>query len=146
MDTSTHDICVPIDASQLAEMRQRIDRICSEHDVSPATTRRMVLATDEALSNIIEHGAVEDGGKIEVRVEISSREITVVVRDPGSPFDPCEVASPPNRQAFPKRGFGLYLIQMIADDVEYQRTSEGINVLTMTKSLEVVEETQGERK
>ena len=136
MEMVRRDIRVPADMSKLCELRDLLGRICEEQDVPRKTARRMVLAIDEALSNIIEHASLKDNSKdIELSLEISDERIVAEIRDRGIPFDPIPFDSP-DRRDYPRRGFGLYLIHMIVDRIDYERTDDGKNVLTLTKSIE----------
>jgi len=52
--------------------------------------------------------------------------------------EPCEeeAAEPrPPALRFPQRGFGLHLIRLVIDKIDYERTPEGENVLVLTKHL-----------
>jgi serine/threonine-protein kinase RsbW len=136
MEIVRRDIRVPADMSKLCELRDLLATICEEQEVPRKTARRMVLAIDEALSNIIEHASLKDNSKdIELSLEISDDRIVAEIRDRGIPFDPIPFDNP-DRRAYPRRGFGLYLIHMIVDRIDYERTSDGRNVLTLTKSIE----------
>ena len=128
-------LVVPVDTSKLYELREQLYQLCEENKVPAQTARRIVLAIDETLSNIMEHGnlACEEG--IEVSLEFEPDRIVAKVRDRGIPFDPTPRWGGPERGHFPRRGFGLYLIHLIVDQVEYQRTTCGQNILTLTKSF-----------
>lgn len=137
MEAVRHTILVPADTSKLCELREALVRISEEHGVPPKAMRRMVLAIDEALANVIEHAHLKDGDKeIELSLEITNDKIEAEIADKGMPFDPCQCGKHWDRNTYPRRGFGLYMIHMIVDSMEYERTSEGRNVLTLTKSLE----------
>lgn len=137
MEAVRHKILVPADTSKLSELREALFRLSEEHGVPPKAMRRMVLAVDEALANVIEHAGLKDGQKeIELSIEISSDKIEAEISDKGMPFDPCRCGTHWDRNAYPRRGFGLYMIHMIVDAMGYERTSEGRNVLTLTKILE----------
>ncbi len=136
-ETLRQDFKIHAEASKLSELREQLYRLCADERVSPPSTRLMVLAVDEAISNIIEHAKLaENDRRIMVTVEISDQRMVVVIRDRGNPFDPRPTRKEPNSRAYPRRGFGLYLIQKIVDDIEYERTSDGQNVLTLTKIIE----------
>jgi serine/threonine-protein kinase RsbW len=131
-----HKILVPADTSKLCDLREEITGLCDHHDVAPKVTRRMVLAIDEALANIIEHAQLKtEDSEIELCLEVSEDKIVAEISDSGIAFDPSPCFKSPDCRLFPRRGFGLYLIHMIVDSVTYERTSEGRNVLTLTKTL-----------
>jgi serine/threonine-protein kinase RsbW len=137
MEAVRHNIVVPADTSKLCELRDALFRLSQAHGVPPKAMRRMVLAIDEALANVIEHACLKDGEKeIELSLKITQEKIEAAIADKGLPFDPCQCGKHWDRNTYPRRGFGLYMIHMIVDSMEYERTSEGRNVLTLTKNLE----------
>lgn len=132
-----HKIVVPAETDKLSELRDHLSRLCEDNAVPPKVTRRMVLAIDEALANIIEHGQLPaDDGAIELVLEMTESHVVAEITDRGIPFDPCPRGSEPDRRHYPRRGFGLYLIHMIVDSIEYRRTPSGCNVLTLTKTID----------
>jgi anti-sigma regulatory factor (Ser/Thr protein kinase) len=134
MGAGRNKIMVPVDTSKLYELREQLYQLCKENKVPPQTARRIVLAIDEALSNVMEHGNLRTEEGIEVSIEFQPNRIVATMRDRGIPFDPTPLNGGPDRRAFPRRGFGLYLIHLIVDRIEYQRTNCGQNILTLTKS------------
>ena len=137
MEITQHKILVPLETSQLAGIRRRVEKICELHNVPALTTRRMVLAIDEALTNIIVHGEVgaHPNDTVSLNVEIEEDHIVAEFEDRGIPFDPSIDRGGPDPKSFPRRGFGLYLIHLIADELEYERTEDGRNIFRMVKLL-----------
>lgn len=94
------------------------------------------LALQEAATNLIEHGdiqPVEDG--IGVFMEWYGESLTVRLRARGRPFDPRR--SPPEApppEALAEGGYGLYLIQTLADEIDYE-SKDGVHTLSLTKFL-----------
>jgi anti-sigma regulatory factor (Ser/Thr protein kinase) len=137
METVLHDILVPADKGKLHELRESLSQICDTQGVPPKTARRMILAIDEALTNIIEHAGLRNGDtRIDMTLELGDSKIVAEIIDRGMPFDPSVESTEPDRKGFPRRGFGLYLIHLIVDAIEYERTPNGENVLTMTKNFD----------
>jgi len=129
-------LMVPLDPARLFQLREHIYRLCEVEGVPAQTTRLMVLAIDEAVANIIEHANLDaTHNEIELALEIGDSKIEAVIRDRGGPFDPRRTLTKPDQASFPRRGFGLYLIHKIVDNLQYERTSEGENVLTLTKTI-----------
>ena len=129
-------IMVPLDTARLFQLREHIYQLCEVEGVPKQTTRLMVLAIDEAVANIIEHADLDTThNEIELSLEISDNRIVATIRDRGGPFDPCRTFKEPDHTSFHRRGFGLYLIHKIVDYLQYERTSEGKNVLTLTKKI-----------
>ncbi|HXN21993.1 MAG TPA: ATP-binding protein [Candidatus Dormibacteraeota bacterium] len=69
------------------------------------------------------HGCKQDPCK-QVQCSVYCDEkgaILIVVRDPGPGFDPASLPSPTQGQhIFSEHGRGVYLINQLMDDVEYQ--------------------------
>ena len=98
------------------------------------------LAADEASSNIIEHAyaGVEDG-KIEIDCSTAKGELKIVMRDKGKSFNPSSVPEPNVKADLSERkigGLGIYLMHKLMDEVSYESSVEGGNVLTMVKRME----------
>jgi anti-sigma regulatory factor (Ser/Thr protein kinase) len=98
------------------------------------------LAADEASSNIIEHAyaGVEDG-KIEIDCSTAKGELKIVMRDKGKSFNPSSVPEPNVKADLSERkigGLGIYLMRKLMDEVSYESSVEGGNVLTMVKRME----------
>ena len=82
------------------------------------------LAVDEACTNIIEH-AYKDEEKGEIICECTKTKSSfkVVLSDKGEKFDPDAVATPDLGVALKNlktRGAGLYLINKLIDEVEFE--------------------------
>ncbi len=137
MEIVQEKITVPADRSRLAGLRADIRKLCAESGVEPKTTQRLVLTVDEAISNVMEHSQSNGNNPIEISLEIGDETIVVDIRDHGIAFNPCahlKKVCPlgTNGKKFSKRGFGLYLIHLIADNISYNRTENSENLLTIT--------------
>lgn len=91
------------------------------------------LVFEEIVANILRYGAT-DGRGIDVRVtlDLGRDSISLTFDDDGVPFDPRVPAHPPPRARHGQGGFGLMLVQRAASSLEYLRTPEGRNRLTVT--------------
>ena len=80
------------------------------------------LALQEALANAIRHGCRGDVSK-HVQCSVScdeSGEVVIVVRDPGSGFDPGAIADPLDSANILKpSGRGIFLINKLMDEVQF---------------------------
>jgi len=89
-------------------------------------------ALREALANAIRHGCRNDPEKqVEVCVACDpARGMLIVVRDPGTGFDPAEVPSPVRgRNVFRHHGRGIYLINQLMDEVSFDKNGTEIRML-----------------
>jgi serine/threonine-protein kinase RsbW len=139
MEALGTQIRVPPDTGQLSDLRARLFLLCEESGVPSQTTRRMVLAVDEAVANVIEHGLKGRSEDVLISFDVQDREITATIRDRGVPFNPVSHTREPHGGShprdLPRRGFGLYLIHLIVDGIDYYRTDAGENVLVLKKRI-----------
>lgn len=100
---------------------------------------KIILAVDEAVTNIIEHGYNGSrNGNIELEVQVNEAQFRIVIRDGGQVFDPSKAADLDIRdhvQAGKRRGLGIFLMRQIMDEVFY-RYQDGVkNELTLVKYM-----------
>jgi len=93
------------------------------------------LAVDEALANVITHAYGNDpNGKVELTVEIASDRLTIRIRDWGESYSPEKVREPDFGRP-EERGYGLYLIRKLMDEVEYTPDAQAGNLATLVKFI-----------
>jgi serine/threonine-protein kinase RsbW len=104
-----------------------------------ASNRRRLLhsvisAVGEAFNNIAVHGYRDVApGMVEIDVTVDGLgRLAVEMRDYGRSFDPRKVR-PPDLDALPESGMGLYIMNEVMDEVDYRPGSP--NVLTLVKRL-----------
>jgi serine/threonine-protein kinase RsbW len=100
-------------------------------------TFEVQLAVDEACTNIIKYGYTNTNanevGMIDIACQRKGKEIVVVIKDEGKPFDPTSVPPPDLEANVEERkagGLGIYFMKTLMDEVKYEFI-EGKNVLTM---------------
>jgi serine phosphatase RsbU (regulator of sigma subunit)/anti-sigma regulatory factor (Ser/Thr protein kinase) len=97
------------------------------------------VAIVEAANNICEHSYGLRGGlPIELTIRHTGNEMVFLFHDEGPPFDPSAIKPLKfiwnNIHEVPESGRGIYIINEIMDQVEYNR-SDNINLLTLVKKL-----------
>lgn len=99
----------------------------------------IVLAVDEAVSNLIRHAYHSDETKyITVGVRIDADQVCVYIIDTAEAFDPATAELPDMRRIFREHrrgGLGILLMTRVMDDITYEPAlaGEGTNTLTLTK-------------
>jgi serine/threonine-protein kinase RsbW len=94
----------------------------------------MVSAVGEAYNNIVLHGyAGRDIGSVKMQIENCSEWMQVTIKDSGTSFDPSQ-AVPPDLEAMPESGLGVFIMRSFVDEVTYVAGSP--NVLTLVKRLD----------
>jgi signal transduction histidine kinase/DNA-binding response OmpR family regulator len=123
--TETSFVAVlPADPTQMAPLRHRLRRWLARLELDGTLNYRIVLGVGEALANAIEHGSGMDAGKtVSVEVFADVDAIRATVSDAGQ-WSADSAAS--RRSA--DRGWGLTLINGLADAVDTVRTARGTHV------------------
>jgi serine/threonine-protein kinase RsbW len=85
------------------------------------TTGNLMLLLSEAVTNAIVHGnKLDKKKKVEVEVQINSKQIVSIVKDQGDGFDPQTANDPLKEENLLKdSGRGIFLIEEISDSVDY---------------------------
>jgi len=81
-------------------------------------TEEVLLAVDEALTNVIRHAYQGKPGKMTVSVKVTGDRIEIVIEDLGKKFDPTQVPSPELPRHKPG-GLGVHFIRTIMDQMVY---------------------------
>jgi anti-sigma regulatory factor (Ser/Thr protein kinase) len=123
----------------LGQVRDFIEASVAAHAIPPDRVGELVLAVDEWVSNLIEHGGLAEAARIEIQVVLGPDAIEVRIRDPGGPFDPTrrvdrDLGLSPLEHENPG-GFGLTLLRRLVDGISYRLTEGGCNELALVKWL-----------
>ena len=127
---------LPADRKSLTPIRQFIRHQAQEWGITPAITEGILLAVDEAATNIILHGYQEQGGDIEIFLTREGDDLFIHLYDHAPPFDPMTVAPPDMSLPLDQRpigGMGVPLIRQTMDTIIHRVTPHGGNELTMIK-------------
>lgn len=90
------------------------------------------LIVSELMNNAVEH---TDASVLDVEILLSDHEATFCLISQGSGFDPTTTAEMPTldqNEELPEGGYGLAIIQALADGVEYER-NKNRNMVTLRK-------------
>jgi serine/threonine-protein kinase RsbW len=122
-------IVLPNRRSSLTQLSRWVQEFALANEISDRCTFRLELVLIETVTNIIEHGGVDDDecSAIEVQVACDRSRIVAQVEDDGPPFDP--TAAPLHRQPASLAdahvgGLGLHLIRSYTEGWEYRRINE----------------------
>ncbi len=105
--------------------------------LSPKARYRTELAFEEVVTNIIRHGYSDQRDhEIQVTIEFTAETVVLIVEDDGVSFDPGSHPSPDTRPASIEDtqlgGRGLLLVRAAARRLDYERTAEDHNRLSVT--------------
>ena len=125
--------------SEVSRMRGFFLSVCREHDIDDDTFKTLNLAIEEWVANVINY-AYPKGirGHVEMTAKVTEGVLTLVIKDHGAPFDPTAHTDVDVDAGLDERqigGLGIHLVKAIMDTMHYERTADGYNVLTLTKTL-----------
>ena len=136
------EMTVPSDTRYLIQVRKMLKDILIKTDFSEKEKNQIILAVDEATTNIMEH-AVDNNIVTDIQIEIivraDSTKCEIILKDSGKEFDPTNVDSEINIEDHVKKGkkhgLGIFLIRQIMDELQYTYRNREKNELRMVKYL-----------
>jgi serine/threonine-protein kinase RsbW len=123
---------------RLAEIRRFVERTAAALGAGQEAIDDLVLAVDEAATNIVVHGYQGQPGMIEVEVGRQGDTLRIHLRDGAPPFDPTLLPMPDVTlplEMRPLGGLGIFLMRQSVDAMTYRLTAEGGNELTLIKHI-----------
>jgi serine/threonine-protein kinase RsbW len=106
--------------------------VVREMKCAPGREDNIELALTEALANAVVHGAKNDPTKI-IECDVACDQnhgMLIVVRDPGTGFDPSQIADPcQGENIYSNHGRGIYLINQLMDEVQFHKNGTEIHML-----------------
>lgn len=124
--------------AELQIVRATVEKMCQMLGFSGECCGGIVLAVDEALTNIIRHAY---NGAADKPIEISllpvgdpPQELRICLRDFGEFVDPARIKSRDLGDVRPG-GLGVHIISNCMDSVEYSRAPGGGTLLTLVKRI-----------
>jgi len=126
----SRDLVVRLDMSLAGDVRaiepavMSIMEIVQQMSCGVGNEFEIETAIREALANAIVHGCKQDRS-LTVNVSVGcddGRGMIIVVRDPGSGFDPTQLPNPvEGEQLYSEHGRGIYLINRLMDEVRFRK-------------------------
>jgi len=115
---------IPAHVTSISPIVEQLMKLAERTECFAGKEMEIETALREALANAVVHGCKNDERKT-VQLSIACDEdfeVQIVVRNPGSGFDPDLVPDPTDTQhIYQSHGRGLYLINQLMDEVHYER-------------------------
>lgn len=127
---------IAADLNNLAMIRDFVQETATALGADPAAIPDVLLAVDEAATNIIVYGYQGQSGTIEIEMNRMRDSLVVCLRDQAIPFDPTVIPPPDLTLPLEERpvgGLGIYLIRQLMDEVTHRIMPQGGNELTLVK-------------
>lgn len=121
------------EASQLAAVRAQAADFLAGSTFDEQASARLVMAIDEACSNIVRHARCDHSGTVRLEMKWMKNRLRCTLRDYGKPCDPEKIKGRDWTDIRPG-GLGVRIIQQVFDRVEYSPQRRGTR-LTLEKCL-----------
>ncbi len=136
MSQRAHLVSIPADVRELEQLRQFFEAAAAQLGVDGEGAADLLLALNEAATNIIVHGYKGRPGTLELQITPVGADLMLQLRDRAPLFDPTTV--PPPRTDLPLEqrrlgGMGVHLTRHFTDELRYRVTPEGGNELILVK-------------
>ncbi len=135
MESEHVNLRVASHPENLARIRNLMTEVTSKTSLSQEELGSIILAVDEACSNIIKHSCKNDDTRtIDLSIHLKANALVISILDDGILFGIDELKSRDLREVKPG-GMGLHIIKQVMDTVVYSCTPEGFNKIKMIKKL-----------
>lgn len=135
VDLPTFTLTLPSETRVLSVARAFVESICHAFDFDRRSTNSIVLATGEAVTNILRHAHRDlPEATLTIQVMVEHHTVTVLLHDQGEPFD---IDLVPHLEPGELRigGRGVYMMRRLMDEVASQSCERG-NTLRLVKFAE----------
>ncbi len=134
----TSSLVIHSQTHRLKEVREFVAEQAQLHGFQEDDINKIVIAVDEACTNIIKHGyRFAENETIKIQINRSGNEFEILITDHGKKFDPSSVAVPNMQEylsQYHRGGLGIYLMKRIMDKVEFSFQQQ-TNTLRLVKYL-----------
>ncbi len=118
------ELTIAADVKAITPVVDSLMKLVREMGCAAGREDAVEVALREALANAVIHGCKNDPAK-QVQCCVAcdeSRGMLIVVRDPGTGFDPASLPSPAvGQNVYSEHGRGIYLINQLMDEVQFER-------------------------
>lgn len=132
-------ISVKSSTDNLVKIREFVKSVAKKVGINEDTTSKIILATDEACTNVIKHAYKYSKSKsISVNVSYIPKKFTVSIIDSGEHFNPNSIPEPDLKKYYEERrvgGLGMFLMKKLMDEVKYSHPNAQKNKVTLVKYL-----------
>lgn len=135
----TKKLIVKSRTENLSQIRDFISSSASEAGFSKDDIDNMILAVDEACTNVIKHAyKYSPDGDIVIEIKYNNSAFTITIEDNGISFNPDVVPSPDLQKYYREHrvgGLGMYLMKTLMDEVKYNSVPGKFNRVSLTKRI-----------
>lgn len=135
MSKEIYHLEINSDPNKLPLVEEFLEEVTSGSNIERSQLNNLLLAVNEAIANAMIHGnKASVDKKVRLKVEIDNDSLKVFIRDEGKGFNPDEVPDPTSPEnIFRESGRGLYIMKSCMDEVSYNFTPEGTELVLSMK-------------
>ena len=138
VDWLNESITLTNDIHQVSLLNAFVKSVAQKLEIESVLARKLQLAVEEAVVNVMDYAyPVGKDGSVTITAKGNGKNIKLVIRDSGIPFDPTVTAKTDTTLSAEERpigGLGILLVRELMDSINYERI-DGKNVLTLTKRI-----------
>lgn len=122
--------------TDLAEIRRNLKKTSLMMGCTNDAVAEIVLAANEAVTNILIHGYDRKPGWVDIVVNRDGADLIVYLRDRSPSFDPNSFPPPDITLPLELRkpgGMGIHMMRNFVDEMIYHEGANGVNELALVK-------------
>jgi anti-sigma regulatory factor (Ser/Thr protein kinase) len=117
------------DFAELERLNEFIRALAEEEKLDPDARFALELCLEEAVTNILMHGAIADTNGAPISITVLSRtpDLAICLEDNGRPFDPTSLivpSAPASLEEAPIGGLGIPLMRKMTRSMSYERRGD----------------------
>jgi len=136
---SVKELKVKSKTENLSKIRDFVSENALNAGIPMATVEDIMLAVDEACTNIIKHAyKLSPDGEILLNIAYDENKFTIIIIDYGRSFEPETVPLPDLQKYYREHkvgGLGIYLMKSLMDDVKYTSIPGKYNQVLLSKKI-----------
>ena len=133
------ELIVGSSTDNLSLIREFVKSAAEESGFSSEIVGKIILAVDEACTNIIKHAyKYSPDGDILINVKLDNSRFTISIIDEGMRFNPNLIPEPDIKEYHKQKrigGLGMFLMKKLMDEVKYESLNDDRNEVVLIKYL-----------
>ena len=130
------------ESKSLPEFRKELRSLLVSAGWNEETLGQILVAIDEALTNVIRHAYQGNPGKIKIIFEDNPLQTEIIIEDHGTKFDPTKIPEPELPPQKPG-GLGIHFIRTIMDAMIYDSDYQEGNRIHLIKKKAKISKREG---
>jgi serine/threonine-protein kinase RsbW len=143
----TKKLKVKSKTENLSTIRDFINSAAADAGVASDALENIILAVDEACTNIIKHAYKSfPDGELIIKTKSTLNRFVVSITDYGKSFEPEMIPEPDLQKYYRQKrvgGLGMYLMKTLMDDVKYVSIPGKYNEVLLSKNIKVAQSNAG---